>query len=358
MDHPGRIAAVQSKLDDLGVDALIATNLTNVRYLTGFSGSAGAVLIAPDEAFFFSDRRYEQRASALVKDATIEIYKVRLADVLAPRLESLAATRLGYETATMTVHDRDELASRLEGVELVGTKGAVEDLRRVKEPAEVERIRSAVALSDEAFSWVLDTLSPGQSERDLALELEMHMRGEGADDVSFEPIVGSGPLTAHIHHTPSDRRFGKGDLVLMDFGARVDGYCSDLTRTVVLGAATDDQLEMYELVLNAQSAAVATIRAAAHGRDVDGTARKLLTDAGKGDFFGHGLGHGVGLDIHEDPYLSPTSEDTLRAGDVITVEPGVYLPGTGGVRIEDCVLVTDTGAEVLGSAVKDTLIEL
>jgi Xaa-Pro aminopeptidase len=184
------------------------------------------------------------------------------------------------------------------------------------------------------------------------------MRARGAEAVSFEPIVGSGPLSAHIHHTPSDRALEKGDLVLLDFGCKFEGYCSDMTRTVVLGAASDEQLEMYELVLEAQIAGTGAVAAGARGPDVDAVARAIISEAGKGDEFAHGLGHGVGLDVHEAPRLHRTSNDVLVAGDVVTVEPGVYVAGSGGVRIEDCVLVTDEGRETLTSAPKNELLEV
>jgi Xaa-Pro aminopeptidase len=205
---------------------------------------------------------------------------------------------------------------------------------------------------------VLDRLSVGATEREIALEIDVHMRKAGAEGVAFEPIVGSGPLSAHIHHTPSDRAFEKGDFVLLDIGCKWDGYCSDLTRTVVLGAATDEQRAQYELVLAAQALGIEAVAVGAATADVDAAARRLIEQAGHGDAFGHGLGHGVGLDIHEAPRLHKISEETLVESDVVTIEPGVYHPGSGGVRIEDCALVTSDGPRVLGSAPKDRLIEL
>jgi Xaa-Pro aminopeptidase len=196
------------------------------------------------------------------------------------------------------------------------------------------------------------------TEIEVALELEVMMRKAGAEDVSFEPIVGSGPLSAHIHHTPSQRTLDKGDLVLFDFGARVEGYCSDLTRTVVLGPSTDEQRELYDVVLRAQAAGIEAAKPCVQCADVDAAARSVIEGAGMGEEFGHGLGHGVGLDIHEDPAFSRISEDSLNGGEVMTVEPGVYVIGTGGIRIEDCVLIESSGATVLGNAPKDRLIEL
>ncbi|MGH2734792.1 MAG: aminopeptidase P family protein, partial [Actinomycetota bacterium] len=334
------------------------TNLVNVRYLTGFSGSNGQVLIMPGEVGFFTDGRYEARAKDLVHEATIDIYLTRLSDVLAPRLASASVLTLGIEGATVTLAERDDLAARLGLVDLKATKGLVEHLRRRKEPAEVDLIREAIALGDRAYEWLLDRIEPGATERRIALDLEVWMRTSGADELSFEPIVGSGPLSAHIHHTPSERSLEKGDLVLADFGCKIDGYCSDLTRTVVLGPATDEQQRIYDLVLGANRAAFEVMSAGSSGLEVDAAARRVITEAGHGDEFGHGLGHGLGLDVHEAPRCARVSEDTLVAGDVVTNEPGVYVRGSGGVRIEDCVLITADGAEALTSAPKNELIEL
>jgi Xaa-Pro aminopeptidase len=356
MDHSGRLNKVRAAVERADADALLVTNLTNVRYLTGFSGTNGQVLVRGDRSVFFSDRRYEARAADLVQGADIVIYDNKLTDALPATLDDTA--RLGIESSTMTLAEHAELTEALEGVELISTKGVVEDIRRIKEPAEVELIKEAIEIGDEAFEWVLDLLTPGATESEIALNLEVHMRQQGAEEVGFDPIVGSGPLSAHIHHTPSERSFDKGDLVLLDFGATVGGYRSDLTRTVVLGAATDEQRAVYEIVLEAQRRGIAAIRDGAGGKDVDGAARDYITGAGHGNDFGHGLGHGVGLDIHEAPRLGRISEDVLSAGDVVTVEPGIYVRGSGGIRIEDCVLVTAGGAEVLGRAPKESLIEL
>lgn len=358
MDHIGRIASLQGRLAELEVDALLVTDLTNVRYLTNFSGTAGSVLISPDVALFMSDGRYAARAAALVEAAEVAIYPQRLTDVLEPRLRSSGVKVLGIEGATVTLAERDDLAERLPDVELKTTSKAVEDMRRTKDPEEIAALRAAVGVGDEAFSWVLEQLRPGVTEAAIGLELEVRMRRSGADEISFDPIVGSGPNAAHIHHTPSSRPFEKGDLVLLDFGARVDGYCSDLTRTVVLGPATEEQIQAYELVRAAHEAGVGALAAGVHGTEADAAARSVIEAGGRGDEFAHGLGHGVGLDIHEAPRLHRVSEDTLRAGDVVTVEPGVYTPGWGGVRIEDCVLVTEGSGAIVGSAPRDELIEL
>ena len=356
MDYASRIGRVRSGLGAAEVDALLVTDLTNVRYLTGFSGTNGQVLVTARAAFFMSDPRYAARAKSLVQDAEILIYRDRLADVLPDQLKDASVARLGIES-TMTLAQHQDLGDRLEAT-LVPTKGLVEEVRRSKDPEELSLIRAAVALADETFTWVLDRLVPGASEQDIAFDIEMRMRQAGAEGVSFPPIVGSGPLSAHIHHSPSDRTFEKGDVVLLDFGCVRDGYCSDLTRTVVLGPATDEQQQLYSLVLAAQAAGLAAISAGVEAESADAAARTVIDEAGRGAEFGHGLGHGVGLDIHEAPAMNRISTDELVKNDVVTVEPGVYLPGIGGVRIEDCVFVTEGGCEVLGAAPKEELIQL
>jgi Xaa-Pro aminopeptidase len=353
VNYERRVERVQSALESLDAEALLVTNLTNVMYLTGFSGSNGQVLVTPDGARFMTDGRYRARARDLVKAAEVDIYLNRLTDVLKPLLEETGITRLAVEGRTMTLADRDDLAERLDGVDLVTAKGQVEDLRRIKERAEVEALRSAIALGDAAYEHILDRIRPGTTERAIGLELEIYMRTNGADDISFEPIVGSGPLSAHIHHTPSERRFEKGDFVLLDFGARVDGYCGDLTRTVVLGSPSEAQQRQYDAVLKTNSDALEAMKPGADCRAVDAVARRTLVEAGFDDF-GHGLGHGLGLEVHESPRLSRISTDVLEPGMVVTNEPGLYLED-GGVRIEDCVLITKTGAEVLTTAPKETL---
>ena len=354
MNYEGRIARLQRELDSLDAQAMLVTNLTNVTYLTGFSGTNGQVLVTADGARFMTDGRYRARAKELVRAADVFVYTNRLTEVLEGLLETAGITRVAVEGKSMTLADRDDLAARLDGVDLVTAKGPIEDLRRIKEPAEVEALRAAVALGDAAYAHILDRIRPGASEREIALELEVYMRTNGADAISFEPIVGSGPLSAHIHHTPSERRFEKGDFVLLDFGARVDGYCGDLTRTVVLGSPSEAQQRQYDAVLEVNSKAQEAMRPGAECRAVDALARRTVKEVGFDDF-GHGLGHGVGLEIHESPRLSRISEDTLEPGMVVTNEPGLYLEATGGVRIEDCVLITETGAEVLTKAPKESL---
>ena len=361
MDHEARVKRVRESLAANNAEGLLVTDLANVRYLTGFSGSNGQVLVTESAAVFMSDSRYAARAADMVQGAEVLIYPHRMSDALKERLGGVS--RLGIEAANLSVASLESLAGRLDGVELVPTKSVVENLRRTKDEEEAALLREAIRIGDEAFSWVLQRLVEGASERQVALDLEVHLRSSGAEAVAFEPIVGSGPLSAHIHHTPSERELQRGDIVLMDFGCRYEGYCSDLTRTVVVGAGSEEQREIYELVLSAQAEGIAAAKAGAGTEDVDVAARSVIQQGGHGNEFTHSLGHGVGLHIHEAPRLGKSPEEdldarALKAQDVVTIEPGIYLNGKFGIRIEDCVLVTEQGCEVLGSAPKDHLLEV
>ncbi|MFN2525553.1 MAG: M24 family metallopeptidase [Actinomycetota bacterium] len=357
MNHAARVDKMIDLLDRESVDAFLVADLLNVRYLTGFSGTAGAVLIHAGGAIFYTDGRYRARAGDLVQGAEIAIYRERVSELLPQALADRNIKTLGFEAEQLTVAQRDDFERDLP-VELRPTRGVVADLRRSKEPSEIAAIKEAVRLADEAFEQVLTRLTPGANEREVALFLEVTMRESGADEVSFPPIVGSGTHAAHIHHTPTTREFQRDELVLLDFGARVDGYCSDLTRTVVLGSATDELRERYRLVFDAQERGIAQVAPKVACRGVDSAARSVIEQAGQGDLFAHGLGHGVGLDIHEAPRLNRESNQTLVEGDVVTVEPGIYDPAWGGIRIEDCVHVSASGPEVLAKAPKHELIEV
>lgn len=358
MNNEARVTKLRAGLAETQADGLLVVDLDNVRYLTGFSGSNGQVLITPESAQFFTDGRYRAQAQQTVQGTEVVVYSDSVFVPLRERLAAGGIKKLGIEASAMTVADHHRFAGKLDDYELIATTGVVEKLRRAKDAEEVDLMRRAVEITDSAFEWVLDRLMGGPTEREVALELEVKMRRDGADEVSFTPIVGSGPLSAHIHHTPSDRQLEPGDLVLLDFGCRVEGYCSDLTRTVCLGGASSEQKEMYATVLSAQLAGLEAVGAGVPAGVVDAAARRIIDAAGHGDDFGHGLGHGLGLNVHEAPRLHWSSEDTLAVGDVCTVEPGIYVIGSGGIRIEDDVLVTQTGSEALNLAPKKELLEL
>ena len=335
-------------LADEGADALLITNLVNVRYLTGYTGSNGLALIGTELRAFATDFRYVEQAADEVDPSFDRLRASR--DLLEVAGEALpqGELRLGFEEAHLSVRDHRRLREQLpDRVELVGLHGLVEGLRAVKEPREVAAIRAACALADEAVDELIGQGVVGRTERELAMTLEYEMRRRGAQRPSFDPIVASGSHGALPHAQPRDVEVRSGQLVVIDWGAQLDGYCSDSTRTVAAGEVDSRGAEIYQLVLEAQLAGLEAMTPGAAGRDVDAVARRTIDAAGYGEHFGHGLGHGVGLEVHEDPRLGQRSEAVLEPGNVVTVEPGVYLPGELGVRIEDLVVVTATGREVL-----------
>ena len=358
MDVAGRVGRLRGLLDGAGCDAVVVSNLTNIRYLTGFTGSAALLLVTADELLFVSDGRYQTQSAdqlgAAGVDARIEIVAADPDGVVAGAAAAAGVHRLGLESQTVTWAQQRRWAGELfsEG-ELVATESLVEGLRLVKDAGEAARIRTASAIADSALAQVRGRLLEGPTEVEFGLELDAAMRRLGAEDVSFETIVASGPNGAKPHHHPSDRRIVEGDLVVIDFGALVDGYHSDMTRTVAVGDVGDDRRRMLEVVLSAQDAGVRAVASGATAAEVDSACRTVIEDAGWGEAFLHSTGHGVGLDIHEEPRVSGRSAATLVAGHVVTVEPGVYLPGLGGVRIEDTVLVTEDGCDRLTLTPKD-----
>lgn len=325
--------------DGTGVDALLVTNLVNVEYLTGFTGTNGACLVSAARRLFLTDFRYAERAAS-IEDWDVEIVSGQWLDGLAARLEG----RVGFEDDQVTYRVAGQLKEKASSAELVSAGGTVERLRRVKDHDEVARIAAAAEMTDELYGLLIERGLAGQTEAEVDGWLTGWMRGQGAEP-SFPPIIASGPNGASPHAEPGPRRIGPGELVTVDMGVRLDGYCSDCTRTFATGSDAElDPLsrEIYEVTLAANQAGLSAVRAGADGSEVDEVARALIREAGYGENFGHGLGHGVGVEIHEAPRLGPSSEDELMAGEVVTVEPGIYIPGKTGVRIEDMVLV---GAE-------------
>jgi Xaa-Pro aminopeptidase len=351
MTRADRLAA---RLDERELDALLVTNLVNVRYLTGYTGSNGVALVGLDDLrCFVTDFRYVTQAAQQVHGFEQRIGEQDLLDEAVAALPA-GDLRLGIEDQHMSVRTFDRLREALPvSVELVPAGGGVERLRAVKDADEVARIRAAAELADAALTRTLEDGLAGRSERAVAQALEGEMRRLGAERPSFDTIVAHGEHGALPHAVPRDAEIAPGSLVTIDWGAQLDGYCSDCTRTCAVGDPGERAREVYELVLRAQLAGLDAVRAGASGRDADAAAREPIAAAGHGEHFGHGLGHGVGLEIHEAPRLSRTSDATLAAGQVVTVEPGVYLPGELGVRIEDLVLVTDDGCERLNGLPKD-----
>lgn len=344
----GRGDRLEQLLGERELDRFLVTDLTNVRYLTGFTGTNGACICGPGVRLFLTDFRYTERAAAEVEGwETITIE----GDWLAAIGERLSG-RSGFEDDHMAVRSLERLQGKLpEGVEAVAAGGLVEQLRRVKDEGELAAIEEASKLADEVWEWSLERGLAGRSERDVARAAEARIRELGGDP-SFPAIVAAGPNGALPHAEPGEREIGRSELVVFDMGAQLDGYCSDGTRTYATGELDERASSVYETVLAAQAAALESIRAGVKGEDVDAVARKVIDAAGHGERFGHGLGHGVGLEVHEGPRLSLRSDDVLAPGEVVTVEPGIYLPGELGVRIEDLVVVTEDGLRNLSALPK------
>ncbi|MEK6276902.1 MAG: aminopeptidase P family protein [Actinomycetota bacterium] len=333
-----------------GLERLLVTNLVNVRYLTGFTGTNGACLCGPEYRLLVTDFRYTERAETETEVWEIVTVKGEWLPGLAERLGG----RCGFEDQHLSVKAFGRLQEEVaEGAELVAAGGLVERLRRVKDEGELAAIAEAAKLADEVYGWSLERGLCGRSEREVAREAEARIRELGAEP-SFPPIVAAGPNGALPHAEPGEREIGADALVIFDMGAQLDGYCSDCTRTFATGAEIGELAEaVYALVHDAQAAALEAVAAGKSNRDVDAVAREMIDAAGHGDRFGHGLGHGVGLEVHEGPSLNPRSEDTLLANEVVTIEPGVYMAGKFGVRIEDLVVVTDDGHRNLSGLAKE-----
>jgi Xaa-Pro aminopeptidase len=342
------------RLAEAELDALLVTDLVNVRYLTGFTGSNGFALLGRETRAFVSDFRYVEQAADEVEGWDFVHGPRDILDAL-PDLLGDGEVRLGYEDGAMSVRQYEALEKKLPpSIELAAAGSLVEALRAVKDPEELARIRAACELADDALREILAEGLVGRTETEVALALTFAQRRRGAEDVSFPPIVAAGPHGALPHAKPQDVVIPAGTLVVLDWGARLDGYCSDCTRTVATGEGLPDGArEVYDLVLRAQLAGLEAVTAGAEARAADSAARAPIIAAGHGDHFGHGLGHGVGLDIHEAPRLGQAAEGVLAAGEVVSVEPGVYLPGAFGVRIEDLVAVTDGAPDLFTGLPKE-----
>jgi Xaa-Pro aminopeptidase len=345
----GRADILEHRVTERELDALLVTNLVNVRYLTGFTGSNGVCLVGPGLRLFFTDFRYVTQAAEQVHGfETLRGERDLLGDV-ADRVHG----RLGFEDATVTVRTHERLRSLIgDRAGLVTGGDIVQELRAIKEPGEVEKIRTAAELADEALTAVLERGLVGRTEREIAIDLERTMVDLGAEGYSFPPIVAHGPHGALPHAEPRREPIAADTLITIDWGAVVDGYSSDCTRTFATGELDAEAEEIYNTVLDAQEKSLAAVAPGATGKAVDAIAREAIEAAGHGEHFGHGLGHGVGLEVHESPTLSKRSNDTLVAGNVVTVEPGIYVPGRVGVRIEDLVAVTEDGHDVLNGLPK------
>jgi Xaa-Pro aminopeptidase len=343
------------------LDLLVVTNLVNVRYLTGFSGTNGIVVIGEGVRVFGTDFRYYERVRPQLAEYDVRRAQAEILEIPAKVVEQRRAEgrqlRLGFDDAHLTVRSHRRLAELVgDAAELVPAGGFVEHLRAVKDSDEVDLMRRAAAIAAELYEWLAsDHGLAGHTERQVALSLEIRAKEMGADGLSFPPIIAAGANGALPHAEPGELEIPRDALVIVDLGCIVDGYCSDCTRTFATGSLDEDATSVYRLVQEAQAAALAEVRAGAECREVDAVARRVIEEAGYGEQFGHGLGHGVGLEVHEEPRLTPRAEGELVGGNAVTVEPGVYLPGRFGVRIEDLVIVTDDGCEILTPTSKDLL---
>jgi Xaa-Pro aminopeptidase len=346
---------LRAEVAERGLDVLVVTELANVRYLTGYVGSSATAVLGPADAAVLTDSRYTVSAREEVVGAEVVITGRDPLAGLVARLEALPReARIGIEAEHLSLARHQRLAEALPGRELVPTTGVVEAMRLIKDPDEVDAIRRAAAVADEALAAVLETPLAGRTERDVAWDLEGALRAAGAQRASFEVIVAAGARGARPHAVPGDEPIPADTLAVIDLGAVVDGYCSDMTRTIPVGAPAPELTRAYNLCHRAQQAALEAVRPGIAASALDAVARDVISEAGLGEAFGHGLGHGVGLDIHERPRIGRETSETLAPGMVVTIEPGIYLEGVGGVRIEDLVVVTEDGCEVLSRHPKAT----
>ena len=357
--RPARISALVDGLTAAHLDGLLLTGLSNIRYLTGFSGSSALLVVTPRDVVFITDFRYQTQVAAEVGDlARISIESSSLWTGLWQQLTTLMSVRvLGFETTHIQHRDAQRLVEAGARWQWRPTMDLVESLRERKDAGEIARIADAATVATRALGRTLPDLQAGMSELQVAGVLEKALRDEGSEGFPFPSIVASGPRSALPHARTSPRTIEHGDFLLMDFGAEVGGYCSDMTRTVVVGKASDEHRAVYEVVRVANERASGGVRAGMSGRDADAIARQYIERAGYGDLFGHSLGHGIGLEVHEAPRLARTSEGVLPEGAVVTIEPGVYRPGWGGVRIEDDVVLGADGPHILTQFPRE-LIEL
>ena len=352
-----RLERLTARFPEKELDALLISAPENRRYLSGFTGSAGYLFITPERAVLVTDSRYTEQATNQAPD--FQVIQVRGGwDWLLEQMKETGVKRVGFESRNMTVATYDSLISAIKDdsalnqVSMIATAEIPEEGRVLKDQRELALLQRAIDASDAAMEAVCPTITAGMTEREVAWRMEMAMRDFGADGISFDTIVASGPNGAMAHHRPSDRVILEGEPIVIDMGAIVEGYCSDITRTVVVGEPDETFNKIYDIVLGAQLTAINMVKPGMTGEDCDGLSRAVIAEAGYGDNFGHSLGHGVGLAVHENPRVSPRSPDKLEPNMVFTVEPGIYLTGWGGIRIEDIVVLGDDGAKVLSKAGK------
>lgn len=351
-----RLSRLRALLLEKRLEALFVTGSVNRHYLSGFTGSSGYLLITANKAYLLTDFRYMSQAPEQAKHFEVVEHRPKVSETLKELLGRERIRELGFEQQHMTYAAYVSYAAELADIRLTPTDSLVERLRMVKDESELAVMQEAAELADKTFAHLLTEIKPGITESDLALTIEFFMRKHGATSVSFETIVASGERSALPHGKASDRVLKSGEFVKFDFGAYYKGYCSDITRTVMLGKPGDKHRQLYDIVLEAQLYALEHMKPGMTGKEADALARDTIKRHGFGDYFGHSLGHGLGMEVHEAPRLSMMSDTVLQPGMTVTVEPGIYLPGFGGVRIEDDVVVTDTGVRRLTQSTKDFII--
>ena len=350
-----KLVKLRQTLIDLNVDALLITNEYNRRYMTGFTGTAGVAVVTKDDAVFITDFRYTEQATAQVKDFRIVQHNGPIFAEVGAQVALMGAKTIGFEKDSMS-YGTYEIYKEAVKAEFVPVSGVIEKIRLIKTQEEINIIKAACEIADNAFTHILDFIKPGITELDVSNELEFFMRKQGATSSSFDIIVASGVRSALPHGVATDKVIEKGDFVTLDFGALYNGYISDITRTIAVGQPSDKLVEMYNVVLESQLLALDKVGPGMTGIEADAVARDYLKSKGYGEAFGHSTGHGIGLEVHEGPGLSFRSETVLVPNMVVTIEPGVYLPGIGGVRIEDDILITETGNERLTHSTKELII--
>jgi Xaa-Pro aminopeptidase len=348
---------LKNVLENQGLNGIILTNLTSIRYICGFTGSAATCLILPENQYFISDGRYNEQSKNQVKGFSRIIENISHLELMGAKKRNLIphGLKLGFEGEHLSVAQYNSLMELFTKTDWVCTKGILEELQSIKDDMEINAICTAVEVTDSAYEKVLPLIRAGVTEKDIANELVLYYRKE-ADGEAYPPIVAGGPNSALPHAVPSDREFQKGDFIVIDAAAKFDGYHADMTRTPVLGQATDKHHEIYSIVKKAQETAVASAKAGVSCKEMDAIPRRIIEKNGYGEYFNHGTGHGLGLEIHTQPRLSKISDQILEANNVVTVEPGIYLPDWGGVRIEDDILIKEDGYEVLNTTTRDLIV--
>ena len=356
MDNSRRKEKVYKILEEKELDAILITSSENRYYLSGFTGTAGVLVITGEKDYFITDFRYVEQANEQVANYQIKEISRNKEEKLADFLTELNISSLGFEDDDVTYEYYNKMTEFCEDIIFVPLKGRVKELRIVKEPEEIEDISKAVEITERAFDNLLNYIEPGRTEKELAAELEYLLRKEGGEKPAFDFIVASGKRSSLPHGVASDKEIAQGEFITFDFGTYYNNYCSDMTRTVILGEPDERQSEIYQIVLEAHREVSSKLKAGMTGVEADNIAREIITEAGYGDNFGHGLGHGIGIEVHEAPRLSTQSEDTLKPGMIVTNEPGIYIADWGGVRIEDDLVVEEDGCRVLNSSSKELMI--